>query len=137
MFGPWLVLCTGLLAACGPSGTRQAEVPLPGWVDNPSAPGYVGVVSSAMPQPIGGIEGQRRVALLAARAEMARMQSAQASGTNLTSITASSDRVKISSEDFRRVSSAQALSLYDVSVREQWLHPVTGELFLWLVYPVQ
>ena len=85
---------------------------------------------------MGGIEAQRRVARMLARAEMARIKSASVQAQSTSEITSSSSGVKISSDDFRRVSTMQALQLNDVKLVEEWTHPDTGELYMWLVYPV-
>ena len=111
-------------------------VELPAWYYDPSYPGYIGVTASAPPQSMGGLEGQRRAALLIARAEMARMKSAQVQSLSQTSTTTTSSGVTFSNEDFRRVGSTQLLQLGNVEIKDEWIHPETGELFLWLVYPV-
>jgi hypothetical protein len=126
-----------LLAGCNTNpSTRDSSVQLPAWYEDPSYPGYIGVTASAPPQSIGGLEGQRRAALLIARAEMARMQSVQMQSLSLSSTTTTSAGVTFSNEDFRRAGSTQILQLNNVEVMDEWIHPETGELFLWLVYPV-
>jgi hypothetical protein len=116
--------------------SQGSDVQLPAWYDDPSLPGYIGVTSSAPPQSMGGLEGQRRAALLIARAEMARMKSVQVQSLSQSSTTTTSSGVTFSNEDFRRAGSTQLLQLNNVVVRDEWIHPQTGEMFLWLVYPV-
>ncbi len=132
---PFLLLL--FLSACssGPA-IQESRVELPFWYENPSYPGYIGVTASAMPQKIGGIEGQRRAALLMARAEMAKMKNVQVQSLSETVTTTTNSGVRFSNEDYRRIGSTQALQLYNVVVKDEWIHPETGELFLWLVYPV-
>lgn len=126
-----------LVSGCNTVPVSQGgDVELPFWYDNPSYHGYIGVTASAPPQSIGGLEGQRRAALLIARAEMARMKGVQVQSLSLTSTTSTSSGVTFSNEDFRRAGSTQLLQLNNVVVRDEWVHPETGELFLWLVYPV-
>jgi hypothetical protein len=126
-----------MLAGCNTTpSTQDGAVKMPGWYENPSYPGYIGVTASAPPQSMGGLEGQRRAALLIARAEMARMQSVQVQSLSLTSTTTTGSGVTFSNEDFRRAGSTQILQLNNVEVMDEWVHPETGELFLWLVYPV-
>jgi hypothetical protein len=125
------------LSGCNTVPVSQGgDVDLPVWYDDPSLPGYVGVTASAPPQSIGGLEGQRRAALLIARAEMARMKSVQVQSLSQSSTTTTSSGVTFSNEDFRRVGSTQLLQLNNVVVKDEWINPETGELFLWLVYPV-
>lgn len=134
---PFLYTLFLAASACGTGPVAQnGDVQLPAWYDDPSYPGYIGVIASAPPQSMGGLEGQRRAALLLARAEMARMKSVQVQSLSLTSTTTTGSGVTFSNEDFRRVGSTQLLQLNNVVVKDEWIHPQTGELFLWLVYPV-
>lgn len=131
-----LFLFALLVSGCSSGPVSQGNVELPAWYEDPSYPGYIGVTASAPPQSMGGLEGQRRAALLIARAEMARMKSVQVQSLSLTSTTVTGSGVTFSNEDFRRAGSTQLLQLNNVEVRDEWMHPETGELFLWLVYPV-
>ena len=136
-----LLVCLLLAASvfsCGGYGgsTREQGIQLPDWYYNPTVPGFVGVTASAKPQSMGGLEGQRRTAVMIARAEMARMKSVQVESTSLTSITSSGSGVQFSNEDMQRRGSVQMLQLGDVVIKDEWVHPETKELFLWLVYPV-
>lgn len=134
---PLLILTIILISGCNSATVpNQSQVALPKWIDNPEYPGYVGITASAQPQRMGGIEAQRRVAHMLARAEMARVRSTSVQSKSRIETTVSNTGVKISSDDFRRASTAQALQLNDVKVIEEWTHPETGELFLWLAYPV-
>jgi hypothetical protein len=134
---PFLATLFIAASGCGTGPVSQSsDVDLPVWYDDPSLPGYVGVTASAPPQSIGGLEGQRRAALLIARAEMARMKSVQVQSLSQSSTTTTSSGVTFSNEDFRRVGSTQLLQLNNVVVKDEWINPETGELFLWLVYPV-
>ena len=126
-----------LLAGCNTMPESQGgDVELPAWYNDPSLPGYIGVTASAPPQSMGGLEGQRRAALLIARAEMARMKSVQVQSLSQSSTTTTGSGVTYSNDDFRRAGSTQLLQLNNVVIKDEWIHPETGELFLWLVYPV-
>lgn len=134
---PLLILSILLISGCNSATVReQSGVALPKWIDNPEYPGYVGITASAQPQQMGGIEAQRRVAHMLARAEMARVRSTSVQSDTRIETTASKSGVTINADDFRRASTAQALQLNDVKVIEEWTHPETGELFIWLAYPV-
>jgi len=96
----------------------------------------MGVTSSAPVQKMGGIDGQRRYALLRARAEMARMQNVHVQSKSETFQEISSSGVKFNYDDYKKLSSSQALDLYNVVIKKEWINPETGELFLWLTYPI-
>ena len=134
---PFLVLLALLLSSCSTGPASPGGVQYPAWYEDPSYPGYIGVTASAPPQSMGGLEGQRRAALLIARAEMARMKSVQVQSLSLSSTTTTAAGVTFSNEDFRLAGSTQILQLNNVVVKDEWINPETGELFLWLVYPVQ
>ncbi len=126
-----------LLSACNNTSiTTKTDVALPAWFYDPSFPGYVGVTASAPPQSIGGVEGQRRAALLMARAEMARMQGVQVTASSKTTVTSSKTGVQFSNADMRRLGTTQLLQLNNAEIKQEWVHPATGELYLWLVFPV-
>ncbi len=132
-----IALSALLISGCVTGAKKSPQQQLPEWFHNPHYDGYVGVTSSAPVQKIGGIQGQRRVALLKARSEMARMQNVQIQSHSKTFREVSSAGVKFNYDDYRKISSAQALDLYNVVVKDEWVNPETGELFLWLTYPVK
>lgn len=135
-----LLLSVLLFSGCVTTGdkttTNANQQQLPNWFYNPHTAGYVGVASSAPVQQMGGIEGQRRYALLKARSEMARMQNVQVEARSETFQEVSRAGVKFNHDDYRKLSTTQALDLYNVIIKDEWINPETGELFLWLAYPV-
>ncbi|MDH5391634.1 MAG: hypothetical protein OEY11_00480 [Gammaproteobacteria bacterium] len=129
-----LLLISSLLAACATNVQKTQGVQLPDWFYNPNIPGYVGVSSIAPPQSFGGIKAQQRVAELKAQAELGRMkQLLVQSETRLHQ----SNQQKSDMQTQSRLSSATTLDLSRTMVREQWLHPKTGDLYLWMLAPKQ
>jgi hypothetical protein len=132
-----LILISVFIAACNTATVQnKSDVILPKWIEEPAYPGHVAITTSAQPQQMGGIDAQRRVAHMLARAEMARIKSSSVQSRSTTEITSSSSGVTINADDLRRISSIQALRLNDVKVIEEWIHPESGELYMWLAYPV-
>lgn len=126
----WLVV---LLTACmGTGGSRVAGVELPDWFYNPDIPGYIGISTTAAPQSFGGLEAQQRVAESKARAELGRMARVQVQSKNLIR---KSDQEGVDMRTDSRLSSAEILDLSRMEVREQWLHPTTGDLYIWVLLP--
>ena len=121
-----------LLTACMGSGSKVAGVQPPDWFYNPDIPGYIGVSTTASPQSFGGIEAQQRVAESKARAELGRMARVQVQSRNLIR---KSDQEGVDMQTASRLSSAEMLDLSRMEVREQWLHPTTGDLYIWVLVP--
>jgi hypothetical protein len=71
-----------------------------------------------------------------ARAEMARMQGVQVTASSKTTVTSSKTGVQFSNADMRRLGTTQLLQLNNAEIKQEWVHPATGELYLWLVFPV-
>ena len=94
------------------------------------------MTASAKPQQMGGIDAQRRVAHMLARAEISRIKSSSVQSASTVETISSNKGVTINADDFRRVSTVQALRLNDVKVLDEWTHPETGELYMWLAYPI-
>ncbi|MBC8211221.1 MAG: hypothetical protein H8E21_09130 [Gammaproteobacteria bacterium] len=134
---PYLLLAIFVTGCSTVNQPTETTIALPTWVDNPEYPGHIGITASALPQQKGGIEAQRRVAKILARAEMSRFKSASVeSQSRIATTSSTSGGVKISADDFKRVSTVGALQLNDVKVIQEWTHPETGELFMWLAYPM-
>jgi hypothetical protein len=135
----WAICLLALLAGCVSNSVKTGTNTgsnLPDWFYNPHYKGYMGITSSAPVQKMGGIEGQRRVALLKARAELARMQNVQVEARSKTFREVSKQGVKFNYEDYKKLSTAQGLDLYNVSIKDEWIDTNTGELYLWLIYPI-
>ena len=127
-----LFFLVSLLTACMGSGSKVAGVQPPDWFYNPDIPGYIGVSTTASPQSFGGIEAQQRVAESKARAELGRMARVQVQSRNLIR---KSDQEGVDMQTASRLSSAEMLDLSRMEVREQWLHPTTGDLYIWVLVP--
>ncbi|MCW8956545.1 MAG: hypothetical protein OQL09_06650 [Gammaproteobacteria bacterium] len=127
-----VLLITTLLSACMGTGSKIAGVQPPDWFHNPDIPGYIGFSAKAAPQSFGGIEAQQRVAESKARAELGRMARVQVQSRNLVR---KSDQEGVDMQTASRLSSAEMLDLSRMEVREQWLHPVTGDLYIWVLLP--
>ena len=127
-----LFFLVSLLTACMGSGSKVAGVQPPDWFYNPDLPGYIGVSTTATPQSFGGIEAQQRVAESKARAELGRMARVQVQSRNLIR---KSDQEGVDMQTASRLSSAEMLDLSRMEVREQWLHPTTGDLYIWVLVP--
>ena len=111
---------------------EQEKVQFPFWVDNPNLSSFNGIVGSATVQKIGGIEGQRRVAMLKARAEYSKQFKASVEST--TNIIQNSEGLS-SMQDQKKISAGNAISFGDAMVKEEWVHPETKELFIWVLLP--
>lgn len=127
-----VLLIISMLSACMGTGTKVAGVELPNWFHDPDIPGYIGISATAAPQSFGGIEAQQRVAESKARAELGRMARVQVQSRNLVR---KSDQEGVDMQTASRLSSAEMLDLSRMEVREQWLHPTTGDLYIWVLVP--
>ena len=130
---------TLLLAGCAGSSAKpdspDAAAGSPAWILNPDKPGYQGVVGSAPRQDWGGLEAQRRVALMKARQELAQMVRVQVESISRSRIVEQNGKVSRDADFETRLQSNVSLSLEKARVLEEWIDPVSGELFLWLVTP--
>jgi len=114
------------------SVSLDTSIQLPHWYHNPNIPGYVGVSTIAPPQSFGGIKAQQRVAELKAQAELGRMkQLLVQSETHLQQSNQQQSRMDTHS----RLSSATTLDLSRAVIREQWQHPLSGDLYIWMLVP--
>lgn len=142
-----LLITTG----CGPSAQKikkntaeanpviKAKTSIyPHWVENPALKGYLSVVGSARVQKSGNPAAQHRVAMLTARAELSRVYNSHVENTSDSSTTTSSSGTyQHTDSSSSRVRSSSALQLSDAVVLEQWTHPDTKELFIWLALPLK
>lgn len=126
-----------LLPGCAGSGSKAggSNAGAPAWILNPDKPGYQGVVGAAPKQDWGGLEAQRRVALMKARQELAQMVRVQVESTTRSQIEERAGKVSRDSDIETRLQSSVALSLEQARVIEEWVDPQSGELYLWLVTP--
>jgi len=128
-----------LLAGCAGSAVKPggmvAGAGSPAWILNPDKPGYQGVVGAAPKQGWGGIEAQRRVALMKARQELAQMVRVQVESTTRTRVEERAGKVSRDADFETKLQSSVSLSLEKAQVIEEWVDPESGELYLWLVTP--
>jgi len=128
-----------LISGCGGSNVKQDSsdnlnaIKLPHWVFAPEQENTLSVVGSAMPQKIGGREGQRRAALLRARSLLAKRVNVY--------IKKELHIDKSSSQNTQLLQSIQSRStglqqLDGAFIKEEWVHPENGELFIWYVISV-
>lgn len=127
------------MAGCASHGSRQngsnVDAGSPAWILNPDKPGYQGVVGSAPKQDWGGLEAQRRVALMKARQELAQMVRVQVESTTRYKVEERAGKASRDSDFEARLQSNVTLVLDQARVIEEWVDPQSGELYLWLVTP--
>jgi hypothetical protein len=135
------LLATLFLLGCAAAGTKTSgDKPssgAPAWVLNPDKPGYVSVVGSAPKQDWGGHAAQYRVAEMKARQELAQMVRVRVESTNRYATEDRSGKVSRGADVETRLQSSVDLSLESARVIEEWTDPQSGELYIWLVTPVQ
>ena len=117
--------------ACGTTPTTLITVPA--WFNQADMPGYTGISVSAAPQAFGGIEAQRRVALLKVHAELGRIQRVTVN-TELV-LTESSDSRDLQTQT--RLSSTEALDVSELEIRDEWIDPTTQTLYIRVLIPQQ
>jgi hypothetical protein len=108
---------------------------LPPWFTDPHLPGYHGFSVTASPQSVGGLDGQRRVAMMMARAELGRIKQVNVNSREQIRQSSSAEGSKVDMQSQVQVSSSQLLDLSKMEVREEWVDPATGELYLWILVP--
>jgi hypothetical protein len=112
------------------------RVSLPAWVLNPDKQGYLSVIGSAPKQDLGGRDAQFRVALTKAHQELAQMVRLQVqSSSSFKSETHNGAVVAQDADIETKLQTSVGLRLDAARVIEEWTHPQTGELYLWLVTP--
>ena len=130
-----IFLLSGMIAlfnlACSSAPTSQLTIP--GWINQPDMPGYTGISVSAAPQAFGGIEAQRRVALLKAHAELGRIQ--RVTVNTALVLKESSDSREMQAQT--RLSSTEALDVSELEIRDEWLDSATQTLHIRVLIPAQ
>lgn len=132
-----LLLLSLLLQGCGgstPTRPDQASQ-LPQWILQPEMPGYVSAVGAAMQQDFGGLEAQRRVAILKARKQLAEMIRVRVTASFESR---TEDRNgQVTQEHFMQTElrSKVLLSLNQAQIVEEWQDPEDGMLYIWLAVP--
>jgi len=108
----------------------------PSWVNTPTLPGYIAVVSSAKPQKKGGKQAQRRTALLIARAELAKSVRIHINSVLQTETTTRNNSVSEKSNSKISTHALELQQLTHAKVKAEWLNKETDELFIWFVVPL-
>ncbi len=131
-----LFLVVIALSACVATGQQQVTIiSQPAWVDKPELVGYIAVVGSAMRQNIGGIEAQRRAALLRARATLAK--SVRVFVTKSLIIHKRQDQSEMRVDQSIDIRAFELQQLHSAEVKAEWISPQSSELFIWYVIPVK
>ena len=117
--------------ASAPTDTSpSSSVIKPGWTQSLAVEEtgtHLYFVSMAAPQTMGGIEGQRRAALLMAQQQLAAYLSSQVQAETYVR---QSDGGKIELQQYTAVQSRMAQSATTMNVEKEWLDPETGMLYL-------
>lgn len=131
-----ILAAMGVVACTTSGGTRsQAQGPAqPEWILNPALAGHVSVVGSAPPQAMGP-EAQRRVAEMKARQELALMIRVRVEAEVGRRTTDRGGTVTSEYDQRAVLSSRVGLSLSQARVHLEWMDPVSGHLYLWIVTP--
>ncbi len=145
-----LLLCVVALSTSGcvssPS-TLSSDLPLytdrgypvenghPVWFLNPRLEGELGVVGIAGPQKKGGYAAQKKVARMAASAELARqVEVFVESELSRREVVRTREGEETLETQYGSRSKAEAYELTKRStVKDEWLNRATGELYLWVV----
>lgn len=130
-----LLLTMSLITACNGGMVRPANSQLPAWFNEPDIPGYLGISVSAPVQSMGGLEGQRRVALSKARAELGRITRLNVQSSNVISQTSNKEQTSTDFQNRTRISSTETLDVSNMQVKEEWVDPATNELYIWVLVP--
>ena len=130
-----ILLTMSLITACNGGMVRPSNSQLPAWYYEPDMPGYLGISVSAPVQSMGGIEAQRRVAISKARAELGRITRVNVQSSNVISQISSRDQSTTDFQNRTRLSSSEHLDVSNMEVREEWVDPKTGELYIWTLTP--
>jgi len=129
------VLTATLIAACNGGAVRPSASQPPAWFHEPDVPGYLGISVSAPVQAMGGIEAQRRVALSKARAELGRINRVNVQSKNVIQQSANSTGAATDFQNQTRVSSSEILDVSAMQIREEWIDPSNGDLYIWALVP--
>lgn len=115
-----LLGCSTAPAQSGASGGR------PAWIDSPG-----NGVSAMADVHIRGRAAQEELAILRARTEYARQKEVHVVSEQMTSSTVAGNRASVRSDEVTTESLDQAVT--STMVKEKWVDPVTGRLWVWVV----
>ena len=129
------------LTACSPTATSSviqpktestnvSKVQLPQWVYSPDMSGKTGAVGIAKVQK-NGMGAQEKVALLQARAELAKRVAIKISNELLLSKECNDVECKNEMASFSQQEASEYLR--HTVVKEKWVNPLDGSLYMWIV----
>jgi len=95
-------------------------------------PNIISIVSSSVTQAFGGIEAQRRSALLRAKSEISKIAKTRIKASQLIQSNDRNGTVEESYDMNVQERSLNWLSFENLDIKEQWVDPVSGELFMWV-----
>ena len=127
-----LLFTSTLILSCASS---QNEIKLPFWVNNPDIPNFYGVSTKAKVQKFGGRDAQFRVAMTMARVDIAKAARVHIYSAEKSKTSTSDKGTSFLSDTSTQISTAESLRLDKVFVKEQWHHPETDELYIWVLMP--
>ena len=132
-----LLLLSLLLQGCGGSNPTKAEQvsQLPEWILQPEQAGYVSAVGSAAPQDFGGVEAQRRVAILKARKQLAEMINVRVKASYESRTVDRNGQITHEQSMRSELRSKVLLSPNQARVIKEWQDPKDNMLYIWLAVP--
>lgn len=107
----------------------------PAWLEKPELDNHLAVVASAMPQTMGGLEGQRRAALLRARAELAKDVRVYVSKS--FNVEKNSQQEQATVQQNLNIRATELQQLEGAKINAEWISPENSELFIWYVIPLK
>ena len=128
--------CSGETAApdthqSQPKQENRVDKKVPSWFLNPNLEGYIGAVGSAPRQKNGSTEMQKRIALIQAKANIAKQIEVYIENELKTQKECSSEQCKSSINTSSTHQSGQMIR--NVIQKEEWTDPETGTLYIWVV----
>lgn len=140
-----LTLCVCLLLfGCGkqtvkPSTVQKPPMPtavlknttiLPLWLEDHRLVNYISAIGSSAVQKIGGEQAQYNVAMAEARINLSNEYKKYLQALNVRNKIATTRQ---SNDDIKQ--RVEMLLFENAIVQEEWQHPETGRIYLWLIIP--
>jgi len=100
-------------------------------------PNVISIISSSVKQPFGGIEAQRRSALLRAKSEISKIAKTRIKANQLIESNDIHGAVEENYDMNVQERSLNWLSFEHLNIKEQWIDPASGELFMWVQLLIQ
>lgn len=131
-------IASGSPTTAGSNLMTNAQVQLPDWIISPpeaTRESFYFVVS-AMPQEFGGVDAQRRTALLRAHANIAKYASTVVTSTQTLDSHSTEESGYVEFNEKATEQSTAQISLDQLNAIKDWQHPATSELFLLIEAPL-